>query len=121
MAWGKSMGKSKGKYGSTAVMWNGEKFHSKKELSRYHELLSMEARGEISCLLRQVPYVLVPKTLIGSSVKYIADFSYVRDGNGVVEDVKAFDKKTGKFLCTPEFKIKQKLMYHVHGIVVELV
>lgn len=32
------------------------------------------------------------------------------------EDVKAYDKKRGKWLTTPEYVIKRKLMLHIHGI-----
>jgi len=113
--------RGRGKYGSTAVVWNGERFHSKKELARWQELLSMERQGFIAGLLRQVPYVLIPKTPMGSAVKYVADFVYLKDGKRVVEDAKAFDKASGRFLCTPDFKIKWKLMFHVHGITVVLV
>ena len=44
--------------------------------------------------------------------KYLADFAYrTKDGTIVVEDVKG--------AVTPEFRLKRKLMLHVHGIEVQ--
>lgn len=84
-------------------------FASKREAKRYHYLRLLERAGEISELKCQVRYEVIPKTDKFRAVHYVADFTY-RNGFGdlVVEDAKGFK--------TYHFKLKQKLMYHVHGI-----
>ena len=52
------MGKSK--YGSRKTIVDGISFDSKKEASRYRELLLLERAGKIGNLRRQVKYVLIP-------------------------------------------------------------
>lgn len=44
-------------------------------------------------------------------VCYIADYTYIEDGKLVVEDKKGYK--------TPEYTIKKKLMYQVHGILIK--
>lgn len=48
------------------------------------------------------------------AIKYIADF-IVYDNNGGIDvyDVKPYDKQTGKFLLTKEFRLKQKMFEKV--------
>lgn len=112
------------KYKAKKVFKNGEKFDSKKEASRWEQLQEMELQGMISGLERQVEFELIPKQplkeprisrgkskrLIKSeqAVIYKADFVYMQDGVQIVEDVKGF--------CTPEYKIKRKLLKYLHGI-----
>lgn len=97
-------------------------FDSKKEAKRYEELKMLESAGEIKDLQTQVKYVLIPSQRIDGKVierecSYKADFVYTtKDGETVVEDVKPFDKKHGKFLTTPEYTIKRKLMLWLKGI-----
>ena len=95
----------KKKYGN--VKTNG--FASQREANRAGELKLLERAGEISDLEFQPMFVVVPKTDKFRAVKYIADFRY-RDKHGevITEDAKG--------VKTKEFIIKQKLMYHVHGI-----
>lgn len=96
---------------------------SKKEAARKKELLLREKAGEIRDLQCQVKYELVPSQqlngrVVERSVCYILDFQYfdlALDGM-VYEDVKAFDKKRGKWLITPEYVIKRKLMLFKLGI-----
>ena len=96
---------------------------SKKEAKRKAELILREKAGEIRDLKCQVKYELIPSQklngkVVERAVCYILDFQYfdlALDGM-VYEDVKAFDKKRGKFLTTPEYVIKRKLMLHIHGI-----
>lgn len=84
-------------------------FASKREHLRYHELKILEMAGEISDLKTQVSFEIVPKNDKFRAVKYIADFAYNDiNGNRIVEDSKGFE--------TQIFKLKRKLMYHVHGI-----
>ncbi|MFZ3286568.1 MAG: DUF1064 domain-containing protein [Telluria sp.] len=101
------------KYGNRKVTWNGEKFDSQAECSRYCTLLTMQRVGRISNLTRQVSFVLAPKVVINGVAKrsliYRADFGYTdQDGKAVVEDVKG--------ALTAVYKIKRHLMMSVHGI-----
>lgn len=104
-------------------------FDSQKELDRWYMLQTMEQRGEISELQRQVPYTLVPsqytkvlKTVrkkevlkdkrVEAPITYKADFQYrLPSGKLIVEDVKS--EVTRKL---PEYVMKRKLMLWVHGI-----
>lgn len=107
---------------------NGMKFDSKKELKRYNELVLLERAGEISSLRRQVTFTLlnaayeeVPVQLktkirfkrvcLFRETTYIADFVYYKDGEEVVEDVKASPR-----FQDPVYKLKKKLMYMVHNV-----
>lgn len=86
---------------------------------RWLLLRDMESKGEISNLQRQVPFELLPaiyedvtvhlktkdkieRKLIQRPVKYIADFTYTKDGKQVVEDAKG--------LRLPEYILKKKMM-----------
>lgn len=75
-------------------------FDSKLEARRYGELVLLEAAGEISGLLRQVPWPLkVNDKLV---CKWVVDFLYVaKDGTPVLEDVKG--------MITRDASIKIKL------------
>lgn len=101
------------KYGNRKVEWNGEKFDSQAECSRYSTLLIQQRLGLITGLTRQVSFVLAPKVVINGAAKrsliYRADFGYTNAaGQQVVEDVKG--------ALTAVYKIKRHLMMSVHGI-----
>lgn len=103
------------KYQNVRCEHDGMKFDSKAELKRWLELQVMLRAKLIGKLERQVPYQLIPATKRPSggaerACSYIADFRYVDLERKcvVVEDVKG--------AVTPEFRIKRKLMLHVHGI-----
>lgn len=89
-------------------------YDSKKEHQRANQLKLMQRAGLISNLREQVKYVLIPTqrdsqgNLLERECSYYADFVYDKDGVTVVEDTKGFR--------TPEYKLKRKLMLHVHGI-----
>lgn len=78
-------------------------------------LRNMQLKGEITHLRLQVPYELLPKYRVNGkterAVKYIADFVYNKDGEMIVEDAKGFR--------TDVYKLKKKMMYHTHGIVIK--
>lgn len=91
-------------------------FDSRKEAKRFDELDLLQHLGYISDLKRQVEFELVPKQMEGKrcverAVKYIADFTYIQDGELVVEDVKS--EITRK---NPDYIIKRKLMLYMKGI-----
>lgn len=119
------------KYGNKKVVNQYGSFDSKKEFERYLALLDMEKKGEISSLERQVPYEVIPtqyemvpiqlktkvkkqKRIKERATYYYADFTYVKDGNLVVEDVKASAKFQDDI-----YRIKKKLMLYVHGITIK--
>ena len=90
-------------------------FDSIKEYHRYNELKTLEKAGFLRKLERQKKFVIQPAfEYQGEKIReiaYVADFFYVNEnGNFVIEDVKAFDKKTGKYLTTSEFDLKWKLL-----------
>ena len=123
----------KNKYGAKKITdpETGYVFDSKKEYRRWQELRLMEKAGQIQNLQRQVKYILIPaqyeryeryskKTgkrlqdgvrCIEREAGYIADFVYEKAGKTVVEDTKGFR--------TADYKIKRKLMLHVHGIKIQ--
>lgn len=81
---------------------------SKRERSRFHELVFLQTIGQISELEEQVKYTLVPKQDGERAVTYTADFRYKKDGQVIVEDSKG--------MRTQQYIIRRKLMLHVHGI-----
>ena len=115
---------SRSKYHSKKIEVDGMTFDSRKEHRRWCELCQLERVGKITELQRQVKYTLIPTQYEPSTIgkngavkrgkmierecSYIADFVYTEKGNLVVEDVKGFK--------TADYKIKRKLMLHVHGI-----
>lgn len=94
------------KYRNQKCESGGIKFDSKREMHRWHDLVQMQARGEISDLERQVPYVLAEPVVIGGrkrpALRYVADFVYEQGGETVVEDVKG--------RITEGYRIKRHLM-----------
>ena len=114
------------KYGSRKTVVDGISFDSKKEASRYRELLLLERAGKIRNLRRQVKYVLIPaqyenpdsptKSGRGKCLErecsYVADFVYdvpmEPELVEIVEDTKGFR--------TEAYKIKRKMMLFMHGI-----
>lgn len=101
------------KYGARRT---ADGYASRREQSRARQLRLLQRARQISDLQEQVPFQLIPpqRDALGQSVRpcsYIADFVY-RDAEGrlVVEDAKGYP--------TPEYRIKKKLMLHVHGITV---
>jgi len=108
------------KYGAIKVHRDGIKFDSKKEALRYGQLKMMKKAGEITDFTHQVPFIYLHGEQ--KMFKYIADFVVVHlDGSRTVEDVKAFDKKKKKFLTTPLFNLKKKLIESQYKIKIILV
>lgn len=116
------------KYHNKKIEINGIKFDSTKEGKRYLVLKQALDNGEIQDLKLQVRYELIPaikedyvvhlktkdkiKTrTIQLAITYTCDFQYTKDGNLVVEDVKASPKMLPK-----EFTLKEKLMFWRYGI-----
>lgn len=111
------------KYKNKKVQYDGMTFDSKKELSRYKELKTLEQTNVISGLVCQERFLLIDKQPLDrprksgkrfirneKAVHYVADFVYIvnKTGEQVVEDTKGFK--------TADYIIKRKLMKKVHGI-----
>lgn len=113
----------KRKYKNKKVVNTFGTWDSKKELQRFLVLKDAEEKGIISDLQRQVKFELIPaikeeyiehlktkdkiKTrLIQRAITYTCDFQYVKDGELIVEDVKASPKMAA---LDKSFLIKEKL------------
>lgn len=97
------------KYKSTRTVGaDGITHASIAEHARWEQLKIMLRAGIISCLERQVPFILAPSVIINGRkrppLKYVADFVYVvtETGARVIEDVKGFE--------TEGYRIKRHLM-----------
>ena len=100
------------KYRNIKTEFDGLKFDSKKEAARYAVLRLLERGNVISELNLQVPFEIAPSVVIAGrkkpALKYIADFTYRKDGQWIVEDVKG--------ALTDLYKAKRHLMKSVHNI-----
>jgi hypothetical protein len=81
------------KYGNIKVEYDGRRFDSIAEKNRYVELTLLLAAGEISELICQPKYELIPAFVdaVGNrqrNVIYTPDFRYKENGRIVCEDVK---------------------------------
>ena len=121
-------GEKKSKYNNKKVVYQGISFDSKKEMERYMYLLDAQRNGVITDLQRQVRFELIPavreeyiehlktkdkvKTrTLQLAITYTCDFSYKKDGELVIEDVKASPKMLPK-----EYILKKKLLFAIHRI-----
>lgn len=116
------------KYGNSKTVFKGVEYDSKRERDRHIFLLNAEREGIISDLKRQVTFHLLPaqyetvqkqlktktkevSVCVERAVDYKADFTYMKDGQLVVEDT-----KIAKKLLPPEYVLKRKMMLYFHGI-----
>ncbi len=114
---GRKTAVKRNKYNAVKIEKDGVKFDSQKEYKRYIELTAQMQRGEIQDLKCQVKFELAPKVKIAGekrakpALRYFADFTYLRDGVQIVEDVKsAVTRKLASF------RNKKHLMKTVHDI-----
>jgi len=95
----------KSKYHNKKIEINGITFDSKKEGNRYLELKLQEKLGLITELVLQPEFELQKafkhNTGLCRAIKYIADFSYWKDGVKVIEDTKG--------MKTDVYKLKKKM------------
>lgn len=122
-----------GKYKNHKIEFNGIKFDSKKEMQRYILLKEAEDKGVIQDLKLQVRFELIPaikeeyvehlktkdkiKTrTIQLPITYTCDFQYYKNGELIVEDVKA-----SKSMLPKEFVLKEKMMFALKGIKIKKV
>ena len=97
--------KSGNKFGARKSVYKGIEFDSTVERQRYMYLECQEQKGEISCLRRQVRFLIIPKLtrMVAKQLKtkvrydervvelpayYTSDFCYIENGVYVMEDVK---------------------------------
>lgn len=111
--------RSNAKYHNKKIVVDSRTFDSKKEANRFQELTMLLKAGQITQLECQVPFELIPAQRVNGKVverscKYVADFTYYRDGVFHVEDVKS--KHTRGL---PDYTIKRKLMLYIHGIMIK--
>lgn len=90
-------------------------FDSTKEYCRWLDLQLMEKAGTISNLERQKELVIQDAFVYEKKrvqrIVYKADFCYLdTQGKTIVEDVKGFDSKSGKYMQTEAFRLKWKLL-----------
>lgn len=129
MAFGRGFKREKGKkYNNTKVEYEGIKFDSKKEMQRYLVLKDAEDKGIISDLKLQVRFELIPavkeeylehlktkdkiKTrTLQLPITYTCDFQYIKDGETIIEDIKASPKMLPK-----EYTLKKKMMFALKGV-----
>ena len=121
------------KYGNKKVKYENISFDSKKEKSRYITLKNAEKEGVISDLELQPTFELIPKVtetyvkhlktkdkecerMVQRPITYTADFRYVKNGEMIVEDVKA-----SEYMLDPVFKVKEKLFRWKFGFSIKRV
>lgn len=89
-------------------------FDSRKEYRRYQELTLLQNNGLISGLSRQTTLTIQDAFDYNDEhirpITYRADFTYLQNGERIVEDVKYVSEKTGKIRSTADFKLKWKLL-----------
>jgi hypothetical protein len=92
------------------VKTNG--YHSKRESDHASTLALLARSGQITDLVEQPKFLLIPKQGNLRACFYIGDFSYIDiEGRKRVIDVKG--------IKTDVYQIKKKLMRLVHGIDIE--
>lgn len=106
------------KYKNQKVEVDGRKFDSKAEAQRFLFLKQQESDGEIENLCCQDKFKITEGYVDSKGKKhrerfYIADFTYIRNGEFIVEDVKS------KATMTPVYKLKKDLMQNKYGIEVK--
>ena len=111
--------KKRGKVNHERVTINGIVFDSIAEADRYRVLRVMEKTGKISDLVCHPRWEIIPAQKAEGHrgfqpAHYTADFSYVKDGKLVVEDVKSEYTRLEE-----DYILRRKLMLLVHGIYVE--
>lgn len=94
------------KYHNVKIIYDGIKFDSKKEASRYAQLKLLERQGFISDLKLQVRFEICPKKNNNKRARYyVADFVYSEKNQKVIEDVKSYITKKN-----PVYSLKKALI-----------
>lgn len=88
--------------------YQGITFDSKAEMNRYILLKREEKAGKITHLKTQAKFPIYGWNTRKLITTYIADFSYIRNGEHIVEDVKG--------VKTAIYQLKKKLVKEHYGI-----
>lgn len=125
--------KKTNKYNAKKTVIDGIEFDSTKEGKRYVVLKNAQEQGAISNLTLQPAWEALPakretyiehlktkykiktRTIV-QPIKYTADFSYIKDGKLIVEDVKPCPQ-----MLSRDVPLRLKLMKYFHDIDVTLV
>lgn len=105
------------KYRNNKVVVDGIEFDSGKEARRWAVLKLQLAAGQISDLRRQVVFELAPAARLAPdfrlkpAIRLVADFTYLRDGELIVEDTKSVATRN-----LPVYRLKKHLLFTVHGL-----
>lgn len=122
MRFGGCGAKNGNKFGARKSVYKGIEFDSTVERQRYMYLECQEQKGEISCLRRQVRFLIIPKLtrMVAKQLKtkvrydervvelpayYTSDFCYIENGVYVMEDV-----KNGYSQEIRDYPLRRKLM-----------
>ena len=103
-----SHGKRRSKYGNKKTTVGGITFDSKKEADRWGDLVLQQKGGKITNLRRQFKFDLAVNNK--HVCFYVADFTYTKGDEWVVEDCKG--------VRTKEYVIKRALMEACLGITI---
>jgi hypothetical protein len=108
-------GEKQYKYHNKKTIVDEITFDSRKEADYYIQLKLMKVGNMIKDFTRQV---VLPLNVNGFLIcKIILDFQIINpDGSIIFVDIKGFDKKTGKFISTSDWKIKRKLAEAIYAI-----
>jgi len=99
----------KSKFNNTKVEADGLTFDSKKEYGRYIDLKAQEKLGYITDVKHHVVFKMDYNGI--HICNYEADFTYIKKGELVVEDVKSTITAS-----LPTYRLKKKMMKAFHGI-----
>ena len=133
MFYRKKDGAKKSKYNNKKIVNEFGTWDSKKEFQRWLVLKEAEAQGVITDIQRQVKFELIPavrekyikhlktknkecERTLQLPITYACDFQYTKNGETIVEDVKASPKMLPK-----DFIIKEKIMFALKGIKIKRV
>jgi hypothetical protein len=108
-----------GKYGNKKVIVDDITFDSIKESEYYLKLKLLKKAGEVIDFFCQKKF---PITINGFHIaNYFLDFEvWNKDGSKEYVDVKAYDKKTKKYITTDVFQIKKKCVEALYGIKIKI-
>ena len=135
MFYRKKDGAKKSKYHNKKVEYDCITFDSTKEMKRYIVLKKAQVDGIISDLMLQVKFELIPavrekyikhlktkdkecERTLQLPITYTCDFQYTKNGENIVEDVKASPKSAA---LDHVFLLKEKLFRWRYGFAIKRV
>lgn len=135
MFYRKKDGAKKSKYNNKKIVNEFGTWDSKKEFHRWLVLKEAEAQGMITDLKRQVKFELIPavrekyikhlktkdkecERTLQLPITYTCDFQYTKNGETIVEDIKASPKSAA---LDKVFLVKEKLFRWRYGFAIKRV